>query len=144
MSDDTEGLPLWECHIEYGRDLRTDPEAWRNWQYKWGNEWTSCTSPLLFQDGIKYRRKPRTRTITINGHEVPEPVRHPLEDGESYWIPGIVEVSSVYRLTWSEYGHNKRLLRAGMIHRTREAAEAHAKALISFTQTTEHPNNESK
>lgn len=105
--------------------------------------WTD-DSPYWVLEYIKNGQPPenfriKPKTININGHEVPEPVREPLENGQSYfraapwnWRPyGAIE--SVW------YGNDSDILwlSRGLIHLTAEAAEAHAKALLSFTQLPE-------
>lgn len=86
------------------------------------------------QQGI--RVKPRT--ININGHEVPEPARVAPEPDEPFWLPAILsgdsETTSARR--WTGTHGCYRWLQQGLIHLTKEAASAHAAALISFTDTT--------
>jgi hypothetical protein len=80
----------------------------------------------------RYRVKPRT--ININGIEVPEPVREPLEEGTRYWTCG---AGVVVAYTWVSDASDKGLLANGWIHLTKEAAETHHRALISFTKRGE-------
>lgn len=82
-----------------------------------------------------FRIKPKT--ININGHEVPEPVREPLENGQEYYFQEITAEYLVDTSCWGDTSCDKFLLNSGLIHLTREAAEAHAKALLSFTQVEE-------
>lgn len=79
-----------------------------------------------------FRIKPKT--ININGHEVPEPVREPLEDKQRYSYPDICDPELIVSANYFGDEHDQLLLSRGLIHLTSEAAEAHAKALLSFTQ----------
>lgn len=80
-----------------------------------------------------FRIKPKT--ININGHEVPEPVREPLAARQYYYLADL-RCDSL-RGTWSGDADDLLWLSRGLIHLTREAAEAHAKALLSFTEVKE-------
>ena len=79
------------------------------------------------------------KTININGFEVPEPEREPLPIGTMYWSPYICTVSTnlVVGNYWGSHTVDNDLLNAGLVHLTKEAAELHAKALLSFTQLKE-------
>lgn len=83
-------------------------------------------------DDMEYRRKPRT--ININGYEVPEPLREAPEVGASYFLVSLVDERGLANPAWSGDKFDERCLRAGITHATREAAELHARALLSFTE----------
>ena len=87
---------------------------------------------ILIRDEFKIKPK----TININGFEVPEPVMFELENNKKYWA-----VNLSYRLcieaTWNRDAIDKERLKYGVIHLTKEAAELHAKALLSFTAVKE-------
>lgn len=85
-----------------------------------------------------FRLKPRT--ISINGHEVPEPMRVKPAFGAKYYVPYLqVACENPFdELTWYAEDGDRFRLNLGICHATREAAEAHARALLSFT-TTEQP-----
>jgi hypothetical protein len=81
------------------------------------------------------------RFITINGFEVPEPVRVPLKMGEKYWVVSITpfqDSTSTFcrEYTWTYDDFDYSWLERGLVHRTQEAAEKHTKALLSFTAPT--------
>lgn len=88
----------------------------------WG-AWIRC--PEEWQ----VRRK--QRYITINGYQVPGPVREPLMEGEEYWV---VLLRRASHSIWSDHRLDHEWLRDGLIHRTKEAAELHREALLSFTR----------
>ena len=83
----------------------------------------------------KYRRKPRT--ININGYEVPEPVRKPLEREARYFVPAIGGVYLVSEFHWRDDEADKRFLDRSLVHLTKKAAITHARALLSFTTKPE-------
>lgn len=83
---------------------------------------------------VYFRIKPRT--ININGFEVPEPLRVAPDGNIRYWTMSIHEKHAV-SFTWSSSKIDRDWLMAGLCHATREAAEAHARALLSFTKLPE-------
>jgi hypothetical protein len=77
----------------------------------------------------RYRVKPRT--ITINGHEVPEPTRAAPEPDEPFWLPAILmsaEDENTSARRWTGTHGCYRWLQQGLVHLTKEAASAHAAA----------------
>jgi hypothetical protein len=89
------------------------------------------TSTPAFHDNHTFRIKPKT--ININGYEVPEPCREPLHYGEHYWCVCLEFGSFVLEHEWDCGAIDLNLLKRGLIHKTKEAGTAHAKALLSFT-----------
>ena len=69
----------------------------------------------------------KTRTIIIGDMKVPEPVREPLKRGDAYWRVGL---DATPECGWTESPDDYIRLYQGRIHRTKEAAEQHRKALI--------------
>lgn len=83
---------------------------------------------------IDWKIKPRT--ITINGYEVPEPLSN-LVITERYYLPYLPD-GNIYEFTFDNYIINSnRWVTLGLVHKTREAAELHLKALLSFTKNND-------
>lgn len=85
---------------------------------------------FIFSPGVEWRVKPKT--ININGYEVPEPLRTVSKGRYVFYvsietIPSAIGIQVKDEQQWEEW------LRLGIVHATREAAELHAKALLSFT-----------
>ena len=123
----------------YAQDAMETDKPWERWQYcidldaaRWHD--IKCECPWL--PNCSYRPKPRT--ININGHEVPEPVREPLVENDAYYyvsFESLYTANGVFESRWHDAaGVSRFRLDKGIIHLTREAAEIHAKALLSFTQ----------
>ena len=74
------------------------------------------------------------KTININGIEVPEPLRVAPEFGTVYFYPLISNTNIHNYSHWGDHSYDQRRLKHGFIHSTKEAAIAHAKALLSFTE----------
>ena len=117
---------------EYAKDAIGTDMPWERWEVSMtesGDEYRNLLGHPDWAVTRKYRRKPKT--ILINGHEVPEPCRTPLKDGEVYWTISIVggSTSSLWQGDVIDFG----CLENGFIHLTKEAAEKHFNALKSFT-----------
>ena len=85
-------------------------------------------SPLVH--GIKYRIKPRT--IKVNGLDVPEPVSNNITYGASYFSAALESRDFFSRSTWTDSNVDHGRLSRGLIHLTKEAAIAHAKAMLGI------------
>jgi len=121
--------------LAYAQDAMETDKPWERWEYTDGESalrWRPCSNHPSWSTFNEYRRKPRT--ININGHEVPEPVRDAPRFREEYFIVDTWNDEIVDSYHWNDDEADRRLLKRGIIHLTREAAEAHAKALLSFTE----------
>jgi len=108
---------LWEYSVD-------DGETWYCFQYQ--------DNPS-FSTQFHYRRK--QETIDINGHKVPKPLREDeIEDTVHYYMPnflGDIELSIRFDSSCFNLSY---YVRKGLLHKTKEAAIAHAEALMSFTE----------
>lgn len=126
-----------ELMMQYAQDAIETDKPWERWQSRSqfnSSEglWRDCRTNPAWCEGTEYRRKPRT--ININGYEVPEPVREPLKVGNSYYRPIITRYESgVLHCKWYGSKFDQYALKTGLVHLTKEAAEIHARALLSFT-----------
>lgn len=130
-----------EAMLQYAQDAMETDTPWVLWEVdvdedEYGDyRWSSLSTHPTWHPDRKYRRKPQT--ININGHEVPEPVRCPLNIGTEYWTPHISAGAHTNSATWTEHEFDYARLRNGVIHQTCGAAELHARALLSFTMQEE-------
>lgn len=100
------------------------------------DDWFDDDNPLVYltDDTFEWRVKPET--ITINGHEVPAPVREPLKEDQEFFMADGTQVTNPVRFYWSSKSRSMLVwLERGLIHLTEEAAIAHAEALLSFTRS---------
>lgn len=70
--------------------------------------------------------------IDINGHKVSKPNKPKV--GTEYFLVSLDSSDLCQRFTWTNEKMDNRWLKRGIIHSTKEAAIAHAKALLSFTR----------
>lgn len=93
-------------------------------------KWSDCMEPTAFVDGCKYRVKPKT--ILVNGFEVPEPMREEPELNDSYFTPQPVAEDMFFTARWTNHKIDSIRLSRGICHTTKEAAIAHAKAMLGI------------
>ncbi len=128
------GCPHADLIKEYAEDCLKYKEPWLLWEWYSLEDklWeVAAIHPMWFPE-MKYRKKPRT--ININGYEVPEPLRIAPSPDTTVYAVGITHTKFIMEHTYdnARYWH-KQLLNKGLLHLTKEAAELHAKALLSFT-----------
>ena len=114
---------------EYAKDAIGTDMPWERWEVSFSGGFIDVTGHPNWSVNHEYRRKPKT--ILINGHEVPEPHRTPLDEGEAYWTLSIV--CGATSLRWEDGYTDYVYLKNGLVHLTKEAAEKHFNALKSFT-----------
>lgn len=115
--------------MQYAEDAAECDEPWLLWQFNVGQGWIDCTRMSEFHKDHEYRRKPRT--ININGFEVPEPLKEMPSSGV-VWAVDLDEDYNVF--DWEVCGNIiDRMIAKRIAHSTREAAQLHARALLSFT-----------
>lgn len=118
---------------EYAEVAKTNPEPWEEFEWcRGGKEWTSMFSGDAFMSYNQYRRKPRT--ININGFEVPIPLSGRQKIGSCYWMPVLGCEFAICKMEYRGQKHDADYVASGIAHSTKEAAELHAKALLSFTK----------
>lgn len=131
----SKGHPHAALMLEYAKDAAEHAEPWLLWERSDddGANW----DPMMLGEGFDarwmYRRKPRT--IRIGEIDVPEPLRVEPEPSTPCFVPSIfnADISDDDKLVWMGSEAAGRLLRRGFLHATREAAEAHARALIAVS-----------
>jgi hypothetical protein len=131
-----------ELMRQYAQDAMETDKPWKRWECNVIDEagevigaWIATIAcPLWDSVNLVYRRKPKT--IRIGNYDVPEPLRVAPEKGTLVFTPDFHTDKGILPIY---YGDNKRthssLLTRGMLHLTKEAAELHAKAVLSFTTT---------
>ncbi len=95
------GHPHADLMAKAAEIAKTDQYWQRHFEEKFHStdKWNPM-SDVFFQTHREYRLKPRF--IDINGHQVPEPVREPLEVNNLLWIADITQPNAE-QLMWT--GH---------------------------------------
>ena len=117
----------------YAQDAAETDKPWERWEFKGSNNgFNGCLKHPEWHENFEYRRKPRT--ITVNGIEVPEPIREEPKMGEKFFLVNLVSPTLVTAFPWSNHSYDTEWLNKGLLHFTEEAAIAHAKALLAPSQ----------
>ena len=116
---------------EYAKDALETDKPWERWEVSFSGGFIDVTGHPNWSVNHEYRRKPKV--ILINGLEVPEPRRTPLEAGDTYWTLSFSFHESVVEVNWVGDKSDYTALKNGFIHLTNEAAQKHFDALKSFT-----------
>lgn len=84
--------------------------------------------------GVEFET-PKPEMVRIGNFEFPKPETEPLQEGEVYYTPCLDgwELYEVYNW-YSGMHNNEKLLEDGLVHKTQEAAEQHARVLIAISQ----------
>lgn len=122
-----------ELMAQYAEDARETETPWERWECSdCEGRWSHFHGHPMWSGHRQYRRKPRT--ITINWREVPEPMREAPDLGGEFYLAAIDTQNMFCLLTWGNSDLERRWLSRGLIHSSKEAAIAHAEALLSFAE----------
>ena len=124
-----------ELMIEYAKDWAETPYPWERWEFCDGGTWERLTAHPCWSSQTKFRRK--AKIININGFEVPEPLRsvEGLESAYIVYAHTCDLYAKIHGTSWiGDYADDlKIMIEKGLVHSTAENAQAHARALLSFT-----------
>ena len=128
-----------ELMAQYAEDAMRTNKPWQLLEFKqivdvdqtW-SDWTECKCSPEWCEYRKYRRKPKF--ININGYNVPEPLREEPAMGTDYFVVSTSNPTP-QEFAWSGYSAERQKLKAGVIHLTKENAQIHLDALLSFTRS---------
>lgn len=127
------GHPHAALMAEYAKDAAETDKPWRRWEASIGpnQPWVACIGHPSWAEFYSFRRKPeQPKTIMVNGFKVPAPETKkilprtyyaPAPDEASYWR------SHHYSTVWAQLCFER-----GLLHTTKEAAVAHAKAMLGI------------
>ena len=123
-----------ELMAQYAEDAMKTDKPWKLWEFKKSTEhsWSECSHSPEWCELNNYRRKPKY--ININGYNVPEPLREEPEMHTNYFVVSTYECTPE-EFAWDGYSIEKQKLKAGIIHLTKENAQIHLDALLSFTRS---------
>ncbi|WII94971.1 hypothetical protein LU276_08150 [Moraxella haemolytica] len=86
---------------------------------------------VFLSDDIEFRMT--SEMVAVGGVSFPKPESEPLKYGEKYWIADPTHTCYTLTYEWAGYELDKSILAKGLLHRSRENAIAHAKALIELS-----------
>lgn len=116
----------------YAQDAAETDKPWERWEAKTGEgSWVGVGRHPVWKPEQEYRRKPKT--IRIGVYDVPEPMRVAPEPDTAYYVPSFMSKHWVTDYLWEGDSADMLFLASGLAHTTRDAAEAHARAVISLS-----------
>lgn len=117
--------------MEYAKDAATSDKPWELWEFKnhGDTRWLPCEENPKWISIVSYRRKRETRTI--NGIEVPAPVRS-IDHTKKYWY-----IEYAYwekpEVVWLRYcPFALKLQKIGLLFESEEDAVANLEAMRKF------------
>jgi len=134
---DAEEKPAGNPHaaliLQYAQDWIETDKPWELWEsFVPGFQWIPLVDHPKWFESHQYRRKPRT--IKIGDCEIQAPERVAPADGTTCWTVAISCGKFIREgFEWDGNSTQKTLLVSGLVHLTKESAEAHASALIALT-----------
>jgi hypothetical protein len=120
--------PHAELKKQYEEDAKIYLKPWENWQSSHERyiHWLPLRKEPHWCPNDIYRRV--QSTININGFEVPKPLEIESRLGSClYYVSLLCAMHIIYDRSY------KKEFKDGLLHKTKEAAELHRKALLSFT-----------
>ena len=118
--------------LQYAEDVKTYFEPWKLWQFrKKGSDakWQDVEAHPQWTYYNEYQRKPEMLSVTLASGEVvswPEAVKE-LSSGDDYWYIGAS--GGAHFDSYQICNTDNEIIRMGVAHLTKEAAEQHAAAL---------------
>ena len=95
-------------------------------------QWVDINYPC-FRGDLAYEYRVKPRTIKIGDFDVPEPMREIPTYGDVVFTVEIDEKRLFGQATWKGLEFGSRMLERGLLHKSKDAAIAHAKAIIALT-----------
>ena len=87
----------------------------------------------IFEYPVTYRVKPEEpKNIKVNGFDVPEPMREPVFVGTPFYLADATVSKYYSEFYWTAAESDTTWLARGLLHSTKEAAIAHAKAMLGI------------
>ena len=118
-----------ELMMQYAQDAMETDKPWERWEVFIKDSWLDLGECFFFAKEEEYRRKPKTLSVTLANGEVvswPEAVKE-LSSGDDYWYIGAS--GGAHFDSYQICNTDNEIIRMGVAHLTKEAAEQHAAAL---------------
>lgn len=120
---------------KYAEQMKNEAEPWRHWSYTVNGDWVRCVTTPSWRSDFDYRDdNDIPKTIRIGEYDVPEPLREAPAVGTEVWVSDFYGNRLCF--TWAGLMHERKWIKWGLLQRTEEAAELHARALIEISGGT--------
>lgn len=120
-----DGVPLSEFEVSH---------------QQFADYWESAEkySAWAFDDPESWEVRRKQQFITVNGFKVKKPVDIAPFFGDEYFIPDITSGGFFGVFGWCGCPSDEMFLSRGLIHKTKEASIAHAKAMLGMDPESNH------
>jgi hypothetical protein len=123
--------------LQYAQDAMETDKPWERWEVEAPNEWKGCEISPSWSEDHNYRRKPQTIKVTVNGKdmEFPKLLTTKVIEGDFIYVLDKSNPAETppFRVIPLRFQSNDFLscwyLKNGLMHHTKEAAQAHADVL---------------
>ena len=124
-----------ELMLQYAQDAMETSEPWELWEYSHAssNGWLNLDKMPSWRIGNEYRRKPKMVSVTLASGEVvswPEPHKGDLDCNDHYFTVG--DGGEIAHYSFQNTSIERKILRFGLAHLTKEAAEQHSYSLFKI------------
>jgi len=117
---------------QYAQDAMESDKPWERWEFRdFDVDWSDCRGHPSWMEHRQYRRKPQTITRTIT---YTEPLKEPPENRVVYMARPDIDTFYLVPKYFKNDRSLKELVRRGLLHTTKEAAIAHAKAMVGVEE----------
>lgn len=122
--------PHYDLIVQWAQD--TSQTVW--FYDDWKKTWLMLTVHPAWQPDLKYHIGPTPpKTMrTLGGLEYPAPETEDLIHGVGYYVASLMSPADPCDyVIWEDGSYDYHCLQAGLVHLTKEAAEAHARAILA-------------
>jgi len=114
---------------QFAEDMAIDKELISKWKYRLPKDvyFTNVNYAPQWIEDYEYHREPDT--ITVNGVKVPKPCCETPKENARYYVADPTS-NKLGQYTWRDTDTGFRWLQLGLIHLTKEAAQAHIDAIL--------------
>lgn len=124
---------LADLMLEYAKDAQETDRPYERWEFLAADgTWITFSADIDWNWWKTEIVRRKVKTISINGFEVPEPLKEAPPEGTSCYAVCLSQHSGIACFVWYSSDYDFRCLENNIVHLTKEAAELHAKALLSF------------
>lgn len=122
--------------MQFAQDALETDSPWERWEFmnRWAGEWWSCESIPVWDSGVLYRRKPKTRTVNEFTFEWEE------GDDNGYIADPLGDDFLLLADHYTDYAV-MRAKERNLLAKTREMAIAHAKAMLGIDPNEEQTSS---
>lgn len=119
--------PHYDKIVQWAQDT-----SQKVWTLDGGGSWLLTSIPVWFTDQEYHIGPTPPKTMrTLGGLEYPAPETEAPETDTRVYLPALYCDGHYTNARWDNSPEDNKYLQAGLVHLTKEAAEAHARAILA-------------